>query len=118
MILALGARFADETTCSYRKGVSFNFPDTKLIHIDIDAGEIGKNYGADIGILGDLKDALEKLNSGFGEFEVNKEYLEEIKALREKWFDYLKISEVKNQSISPFLSLSESSMRFFPRILL
>lgn len=104
VILALGARFADETTCSYRKGVSFNFPDTKLIHIDIDAGEIGKNYGADIGILGDLKDALEKLNSGFGEFEVNKEYLEEIKALREKWFDYLK--NIRSQK-SEYITISQ-----------
>ena len=42
VILAVGTRFADETTCSYRKGVSFNFPETKLIHIDIDPGEIGK----------------------------------------------------------------------------
>jgi acetolactate synthase-1/2/3 large subunit len=104
VILALGARFADETTCSYRKGVSFNFPDTKLIHIDIDAGEIGKNYGADIGILGDLKDALEKLNNGFGEFEVNKEYLEEIKALREKWFDYLK--NIRSQK-SEYITISQ-----------
>ena len=49
VILAVGTRFADETTCSYRKGVSFNFPDTKLIHIDIDPGEIGKNYGGRCG---------------------------------------------------------------------
>lgn len=90
VVLALGTRFADETTCSYRKGVSFNFPDTKLIHIDIDAAEIGKNYGADIGIIADLTDALAKLNDSFGEFETNKAYLEEIKALRAQWAEYLK----------------------------
>lgn len=90
VILALGTRFADETTCSYRKGVSFNFPDTKLIHIDIDAAEIGKNYAADIGIIADLKDALNKLNENFGEHSPNKAYLEEITALKAQWADYLK----------------------------
>jgi len=84
MVLALGTRFADETTCSYRKGVSFNFPDTKLIHIDIDAGEIGKNYIADIGIVGDLQDALDKLIAA-ADFEPSKEYLQEIAAMRKDW---------------------------------
>ena len=66
VILAVGTRFADETTCSYRKGVSFNFPETKLIHIDIDPGEIGKTYRADIGITGDLRSALEQIIAGYG----------------------------------------------------
>lgn len=90
VILALGTRFADETTCSYRKGISFNFPDTKLIHIDIDAGEIGKNYAADIGIIADLKDALNKLNENFGAFTTNKAYLQEILSLKADWAAYLK----------------------------
>ena len=89
VILALGTRFADETTCSYRKGVAFNFPDTKLIQVDIDAHELGKNYPVDLGIIANAKDAAEKMLGAFGEFEVNKEYLDEIKALRKKWFDYV-----------------------------
>ncbi|MBO4868831.1 MAG: thiamine pyrophosphate-binding protein [Clostridia bacterium] len=89
VILALGTRFADETTCSYRKGVAFNFPDTKLIQVDIDAHELGKNYKADIGIIANAKDAAEKILENFGDFEVNKAYLEEIKELRKKWFDYV-----------------------------
>lgn len=88
VILALGTRFADETTCSYRKGASFNFPDTKLIHVDIDAHEIGKNYGADIGIIADVNDALDKFNQ-YAQFKVNNDYLEEIKKLRQDWKNYL-----------------------------
>lgn len=90
VVLAVGTRFADETTCSYRKGVAFNFPDTKLIHIDIDAGEIGKNYGADVGIIADLKDSLKKLIDNFTDKVDRKEYLDEIKALREDWEKYKK----------------------------
>jgi len=90
VVLALGTRFADETTCSYRKGVAFNFPETKLIHIDIDAAEIGKNYGADVGIVADLNDSLAQMLDLNPDFEINQGYLDEIKALRASWFDYLK----------------------------
>jgi acetolactate synthase-1/2/3 large subunit len=89
VILALGTRFADETTCSYRKGVAFDFPDTKLIQVDIDAHEIGKNYPVNVGIIASAKDAAEKILENFGEFDVNRAYLEEIKELREKWFAYV-----------------------------
>lgn len=88
VVLALGTRFADETTCSYRKGIAFNFPDTKLIHIDIDASEIGKNYGANVGIVADLKDSLKKLIDNYTDKAVRKEYLEEIKTLRAQWEQY------------------------------
>jgi acetolactate synthase-1/2/3 large subunit len=89
VVLALGTRLADETTCSYRKGAAFNFPETKLIHIDIDTSEIGKNYGADVGIAADLRDSLEQLLASDPAFAVNEAYLDEIKTLREAWFSYL-----------------------------
>ncbi len=97
VVLALGTRFADETTCSYRKGVSFDFPDTKLIHIDIDAAEIGKNYAADVGIIADLSDALKKLNDNFGAFAPNKVYLQEITDLKADWATYL--TKVRTQPV-------------------
>lgn len=106
VILAVGTRFADETTCSYRKGISFNFPDTKLVHIDIEASEIGKNYGADVGIIGDLKDALNKLNENWGEKTDNAAYLNEIKELRKEWFEYLdnnRKSQSKDITISQLI---------------
>ena len=96
VVLALGTRFADETTCSYRKGVSFNFPDTKLIHIDIDPSEIGKNYGADVGIVADLKDSLRQIIGLNPAFSVNGEYLGRIRSLREEWFSYLKELRARN----------------------
>lgn len=60
-VLALGTRFADETTCSYRKNAAFDFSKTRLVHVDIEAGEIGKNYGCDVGILGDLTVVMDQL---------------------------------------------------------
>ncbi len=95
VILAVGTRFADETTCSYRKGISFNFPDTKLIHVDIDVGEISKNYNADIGIVADLTDTLAQLYQ-LGEFDISKDYLEEITKLREDWDRTIKENRENN----------------------
>lgn len=61
-ILALGTRFC-EADCSSWEGVyTFNMPPTKLIHIDIDPSEIGRNYPVDLGVIADLKQALTVLN--------------------------------------------------------
>ncbi len=37
-------------------------PHAKVIHVDIDPAEIGKNRAADLPIVGDVKRVLEKLN--------------------------------------------------------
>lgn len=86
VILAVGVRFADETTCSYRYGSSFSFPDTKLIHVDLCAEEIGKNYPADLGVVADLKTALAQFAEAYPQHEAREEYRREITELREKWF--------------------------------
>jgi acetolactate synthase-1/2/3 large subunit len=58
VILAVGVRFADKATCSYRPGESFSIPPTRLIHVDIDPFEIGKNYPVEVGVVGDAKAVL------------------------------------------------------------
>lgn len=57
VILAVGTRFSDRTTGDPE---SFGV-DAKVIHIDIDPGEIGKNVRVDVGIVGDAGEALEML---------------------------------------------------------
>ena len=62
MILAVGCRFSDRITSSYRPGVTFNIgTTTQLVQIDIDGFEVGKNYPVEIGIVGDAKTTLEDL---------------------------------------------------------
>jgi acetolactate synthase-1/2/3 large subunit len=58
VLLAVGTRFADKATCSYRPGEAFSIPPTRLIHADIDPFEIGKNYPVEVGIVGDAKAVL------------------------------------------------------------
>lgn len=61
-ILALGTRFAEADSSSWEPEYTFNFPPTKLIQIDIDPSEIGRNYPVEIGAVADLKQALTALN--------------------------------------------------------
>ncbi|HOT07397.1 MAG: acetolactate synthase 3 catalytic subunit [Methanosaeta sp. PtaB.Bin039] len=58
LILAVGARFDDRVT---GKIASFA-PRAKIIHIDVDPAEIGKNVRVDIPVVGDARNALAELN--------------------------------------------------------
>lgn len=101
VVLALGTRFADETTCSYRKNVAFSFPKTKLIHVDIEAGEIGKNYGCDVGILGDLTVVIDQLLDAYraddeaADEKIKSAYAKEILTLKKEWSTVLQVKRAK-----------------------
>ena len=58
LIIAIGMRFDDRATGK----VSAFAPHARIIHIDIDPAEIGKNVRVDIPIVGDVKNVLEALN--------------------------------------------------------
>ena len=57
VIIALGVRFDDRVTGR----LAAFAPHAKIIHIDIDPAEIGKNREVEIPIVGDVKRVLEKL---------------------------------------------------------
>jgi acetolactate synthase-1/2/3 large subunit len=57
LIIALGVRFDDRVT---GRLASFA-PHAKVIHVDIDPAEIGKNRHADLPIVGDVKHVLPRL---------------------------------------------------------
>lgn len=59
LIIAVGMRFSDRVTGNVEKYA----PNAKVIHIDIDQAELGKNLRVDLPILADAKDALEALAS-------------------------------------------------------
>ncbi|MCC6196677.1 MAG: thiamine pyrophosphate-binding protein, partial [Burkholderiales bacterium] len=61
-ILALGTRFSEADCSSWEDKYTFRMPPTKLIHVDIDPAEVGRNYPVAIGAVADLGEALEVLN--------------------------------------------------------
>lgn len=58
LILNIGSRFDDRLTGP----VSTFGPEAKIIHIDVDPAEIGKNVPVDLPIVGDAKSILQALN--------------------------------------------------------
>jgi len=90
VLLAVGMRFADESTSSYRQGVTYAIPPTRLIHLDLDPAEIGKNYPVAVGIVADAKAGLGALLDwllAHAPSRPNEEsaYSAEVKRLREAW---------------------------------
>ena len=61
VVIAIGARFDDRSASSWIPGYSWNFPQSKLIHVDVDPAELGRNYPPDIGILADARTYIRQL---------------------------------------------------------
>jgi acetolactate synthase-1/2/3 large subunit len=61
LVIAIGARFDDRSASSWLPGYSWNFPHSKLIHVDLDPAEVGRNYPPDIGILADARTFLRQM---------------------------------------------------------
>ncbi len=63
VLLALGVRFDDRTSSSWIPGYSFTIPPTRLIHVDIDPDEIGRNYPVALGLMADVRTFLRQVNA-------------------------------------------------------
>jgi len=61
LLIAIGARFDDRSSSSWIPGYSWNIPPTKLVHVDVDPAEIGRNYPVTLGIISDAKVFLSQL---------------------------------------------------------
>ena len=61
LVIAIGARFDDRSASSWLPGYSWNFPHAKLIHVDLDPAELGRNYPPDIGVLADARTFLRQV---------------------------------------------------------
>lgn len=60
-LFAIGTRFKEADCSSWYPGYTFNIPGTKVIHIDIEPSEIGRNYPVEIGAVADAKASLRVL---------------------------------------------------------
>lgn len=58
LILAVGTRLAEANSSSWDPRFTFSIPPSRLIHIDIDSSEIGRNFPTEIGAVADAKLAL------------------------------------------------------------
>src|SRR5437867_1725094 len=61
VILAVGTRLAEANSSSWDNRFTFSIPPTRLIHIDADEAEIGRQYQTELGVVADAKLALSAL---------------------------------------------------------
>jgi acetolactate synthase-1/2/3 large subunit len=88
LVIALGARFDDRSASSWLPGFSWNFPHTKLIHVDVDPDELGRNYPPDLGILADARTFLQQLLAELEHRKIEsatQEWLADIATWRAEW---------------------------------
>lgn len=79
LLISVGTRFGDRATGSLNRFAK----DAKVIHIDIDPAEIGKNVPVNIPIVGDAKGILRELIAGL-EVVPREEWIDKIKELKAK----------------------------------
>nr|BFE72936.1 hypothetical protein GCM10020092_062370 [Actinoplanes digitatis] len=58
VVLAIATRFAETDASSWDPAYTWNFPPSRLIQIDIDPAEIGRNYPVEIGVVADAAIAV------------------------------------------------------------
>src|SRR5262249_48137962 len=61
VILAFGTRFDDRSTSSWLPGYTYAIPPARLIQVDIDPAELGRNYPVTLGVAANPKDVLGQL---------------------------------------------------------
>lgn len=92
VLLALGVRFDDRTSSSWHPGYSFTIPPTKLIHVDIDPDEIGRNYPVALGLMADVRTFLRQILAELdtrknteAAADARKAWLDAIAGYRKEW---------------------------------
>lgn len=100
LLIAVGARFDDRVTGKLDEFASR----AKVIHIDIDPAEVGKNRAPEVPIVGDVRKVLEQLLERVKEADFNsnpsltKPWLDKINHWRE---EYPMVAPYPEEAISP-----------------
>ena len=110
-VFAVGTRFKEADCSSWYPGYTFNIGaegnDTKVIHIDIEPQEIGRNYPTEIGVVADAKAALRVLTRVAQEMYPNGFYRAEKKAEIAGFRTAFKASNEEMQTSSAYPMMPE-----------
>ncbi|RYF40294.1 MAG: thiamine pyrophosphate-binding protein, partial [Comamonadaceae bacterium] len=89
LVLTIGTRFDDRSASSWHPGYSWNFPGTKLVHVDIDPQELGRNYAPTLGIIADAKvftrQLLAALDKAGADGRRYAPWLEQVRGWQREW---------------------------------
>jgi acetolactate synthase-1/2/3 large subunit len=103
VILAVGTRFSDRTWGRFKElQDAVRSGRVKLIHVDIDQSEIGKNVKPTVGIVGDAKEALRKLI----------DFLDVVPKANQKYLGWL--LEIRKRYEEAMAKIADSTSSFHP----
>jgi acetolactate synthase-1/2/3 large subunit len=103
VILAVGTRFSDRTWGRFKElQDAVRSGRVKLIHVDIDQSEIGKNVKPTVGIVGDAKEALRKLI----------DFLDVVPKANQKYLGWL--LEIRKRYEEAMAKIADSTPSFHP----
>ncbi|MBI5699677.1 biosynthetic-type acetolactate synthase large subunit [Candidatus Saganbacteria bacterium] len=96
LLIAVGARFDDRVTGHIDKFA----PNAKIIHMDVDPAEIGKNVRVDVPIVGDVKNVLRAIIEKVAAKEKHAEWVAQIEEWKKKYpLAYKSTKEIKPQYV-------------------
>jgi acetolactate synthase-1/2/3 large subunit len=74
VILAVGTRFPETDSSSWEPGITFGIPPTRLLQVDIDPHEPGRNYPTEIAATADAGLALRAVADAYGDPTTDRGY--------------------------------------------
>jgi acetolactate synthase-1/2/3 large subunit len=100
VILAVGTRFPETDSSSWEPGVTFRIPPSRLIHVDLDPHEPGRNYATTIAATADAALALEAIAEAYGG------------ATPDRGYDWTQLRQERDAFLAP--SMDNATSEAFP----
>src|SRR5262245_11144363 len=87
LVIGVGARFSDNHTANWRKGSIYDVSQTRIVQVDLDYQEVGRNFPVELGLVSDAKLFLEDLAAAVGGPGNKKHqgWLERTQSYRAEW---------------------------------
>ena len=96
VILAVGTRFPETDSSSWEPGVTFRIPPTRLVQIDLDPHEPGRNYPTVLAATADAGPALEAIARAYGD------------ATPDRGYDWARLGQEREAFLAPSRANAES----------
>lgn len=102
VVLAVGARFSDNHTSNWRKGAIYDVSQTKIVQVNVDPEEVGRNYPVELGLVSDGAAFLEDLlDTSSGGPDAYGPWVQTVSGFRDEW----------RAAIEPIITSPESPIR-------
>lgn len=86
LVVAVGARFSDNHTSNWRRGAIYDVPRTKIVQVNVDPEEIGRNYPVELGLVSDGAAFLEDLlDVSTGTPADHRAWIDTVTGFRAEW---------------------------------